>query len=88
MKTLFVANIPPDTRESELRELFSHHGTVRGLRLPMDIFSGRCRGFALIDMEGHHAREAMARLDGTMLHGQSIKVREEKPKAKRRGGRR
>lgn len=88
MKTLFVANIAPGTKESELRELFSNHGTVRGLRLPMDIFSGRCRGFALVDMEGHEAREAMARLDGAVLHGQQIKVKEERPKIKRRGGRR
>lgn len=88
MKTLFIANLAPGTKENELRELFSHHGTVRGLRLPMDIFSGRCRGFALVDMEGHEAREAMARLDGAVLHGQSIKVREERPKNKRRGGRR
>lgn len=89
MKTLFVRNVAPETKERELRELFSRHGTVRALKLPMDIFNGRCRGVAMIDMEGHEAREAMAQLDGTTLHGQALQVQEDRPKNKgRRGGRR
>ncbi|TVS10594.1 MAG: RNA-binding protein, partial [Wenzhouxiangella sp.] len=55
MKTLFVRNIHPETRESEVRELFSRVGTVRKLDLPLDIFTRRCRGVAMIDMEGHEA---------------------------------
>lgn len=85
MKTLFVGNLAPDTRERDLVELFSRHGTVRGVRLPMDLFSGRCRGFALVDMEGHEARAAMAHLDGANLNGQSIRVAEEKPRTRGRG---
>lgn len=89
MKTLFVRNIAPHTSESEIRELFSRHGTVRGLKLPMDMFNGRCRGVAMVDMEGHEAREAMAKLDGATLHGQPIRVQEDRPRNKgRRGGRR
>ncbi|RFF29357.1 RNA recognition motif domain-containing protein [Wenzhouxiangella sediminis] len=87
MKTLFVRNIHPETREKDLRELFSHHGTVRGLKLPMDIFTRRCKGVATIDMEGHEARAAQAGLDGSMFNGQAIQVREERPRGKR-GGRR
>ncbi|NDY95126.1 RNA recognition motif domain-containing protein [Wenzhouxiangella limi] len=89
MKTLFVRNIHPETRESQLRELFSRCGTVRKLDLPLDIFTRRCRGVAMIDMEGHEARAAIAELDGVELNGQSIQVREERPRGKKkRGGRR
>jgi RNA recognition motif-containing protein len=88
MKTLFVRNIHPETRESQLRDLFSRCGTVRSLKLPMDIFTRRCRGVAMIDMEGHEARAAMAELDGAELNGQSIQVREERPRGKGRGRRR
>jgi RNA recognition motif-containing protein len=88
MKTLFVRNIHPETRESQLRELFSRVGTVRKLDLPLDIFTRRCRGVAMIDMEGHEARAAIAELDGVELNGQSIQVREERPRTKKRGGRR
>lgn len=87
MKTLFVRNIAPETRESELRELFSKHGKVRGIKLPMDIFTRRCKGIAMIDMEGHEARAAQAELDGSMFNGQALQVREERPRNKR-GGRR
>ena len=89
MKTLFVRNIHPETREKDLRELFSRHGTVRGMKLPMDIFTRRCRGVAMIDMEGHEARAAQAGLDGAVFNGQPIQVREERPRDnKKRGGRR
>lgn len=88
MKTLFVRNIHPETRESQLRDLFSRCGTVRSLKLPMDIFTRRCRGVAMIDMEGHEARAAMAELDGAELNGQSIQIREERPRGKGRGRRR
>lgn len=87
MKTLFVRNIHPETREQDLRELFSRHGTVRGMKLPMDIFTRRCKGVAMIDMEGHEARAAQAGLDGAVFNGQAIQVREERPRGKR-GGRR
>lgn len=88
MKTLFVRNIHPETREQDLRDLFSQHGTVRGLKLPMDIFTRRCKGIAMIDMEGHEARAAQAELDGSMFNGQALQVREERPRGKRGGRRR
>jgi len=87
VKTLFVRNIHPETREKDLHELFSRHGTVRGLKLPMDIFTRRCKGIAMVDMEGHEARAAQAGLDGTVFNGQPLQVREERPRGKR-GGRR
>ncbi len=88
MKTLFVRNIHPETREKEIIELFSRCGTVRSIKLPMDIFTRRCKGVAMVDMEGHEARAAIAELDGAELHGQQIQIREERPRGKKRGGRR
>jgi RNA recognition motif-containing protein len=88
MKTLFVRNIHPETRERDIVALFSRCGTVRGIKLPIDIFTRRCKGVAMVDMEGHEARVALAELDGTELHGQSIQIREERPRGKKRGGRR
>jgi RNA recognition motif-containing protein len=88
MKTLFVRNIHPETRESEIVDLFSRCGRVRALKLPMDIFTRRCKGVAMVDMEGHEARAAIAELDGTELRGQSLQIREERPRGKRGGRRR
>lgn len=88
MKTLFIGNLPSDLSEQELCDLFTEFGKVRKIELPRDIFSGRNKGFAFIDMEGHEARAAMTALDGKTVKDKSLKVREEKPRSKARGGRR
>ena len=88
MKTLFVGSIAPMATEDDIKELFSEYGTVRKLEMPRDIFSGRCKGFAFVDMEGHEARAAMAGLNGKSFMENNLKVRDEKPKIKGKGGRR
>jgi len=88
MKTLFVGSIAPMATEDDIKELFSEYGTVRKLEMPRDIFSGRCKGFAFVDMEGHEARAAMAGLNGKSFMDNNLKVRDEKPKVKGKGGRR
>jgi RNA recognition motif-containing protein len=88
MKTMFVRNLAPDTTEEDVRELFSQYGTVRDVKLSTDMFSGKCRGFGLVDMEGHEARAAMAALDGRQFKGKDLRVGEDKPRAKRSGRRR
>jgi len=85
MRRMFVGNLAAETRESELRDLFSQHGTVRGIDLVTEVFSGRCKGFGFVDMEGHEARAAMAALDGHVLHGRPLRVNEERERAKGRG---
>lgn len=88
MRKMFVGNLSPDTREEELRELFSQHGTVRSIRLASDVFTGKCRGFGFVEMEGHEARAAIAALDGTLFKGNSLRVNEERPRDKRGGRKR
>lgn len=80
MKTLFVGNIAPQATEEQLTALFSEFGKVRKLELPRDIFSGRNKGFAFVDMEGHEARAAMSALNGKSFMDSNLKVRDEKPK--------
>jgi RNA recognition motif-containing protein len=88
LKKLFVGNLSGDTTEKSLRGLFSDYGTVRSIDLATDIFTGRCKGFCFIEMEGHEARAALAALDGkTLPDGGFLKVRFEQPRRKRRAGR-
>lgn len=87
MKTLFIGNIAPQATEKELRELLAEYGTIRKLEMPRDIFSGKCKGFALIDMEGHEARAVMASLNGKTFLDSPLKVTDDKPKVKGRGRR-
>jgi hypothetical protein len=39
-----------------------------------DLFSGECRGFAELQMEGHEARNAIAALNGSTQDGATIRV--------------
>jgi RNA recognition motif-containing protein len=87
MLRIYAGNLPADLTEQEFTELFAQHGRVRSMDLARDIFSGRCRGFGFIEMEGHEARAAISALNGFTLRGNSLRVNEERPRG-RNGGKR
>ena len=89
MKKIFVGGLPQDATDASVTELFSEYGKVRSIKLVTDVFSGRCRGFGFIEMEGHEARAAIEALDGRMYNNYALKVRfEDTTKSKGRGRRR
>ena len=88
MKKLFVGSLPPTTTEESLQALFSQFGTVRSIKLVKDLFSGRCKGFGFLEMEGHDARAAIAGLDGKSFEGNFLKVKFEEERRKGHKGRR
>lgn len=88
MQKLFVGNLPPDTTDEDILSLFSQHGKVHSLRLTVDVFTGTCRGFGFVEMEGHEARAAIAGLNGKTFKGRPLRVNLELPKGARHHGRR
>jgi len=90
MKKMFVGNLPPEASEDSVREMFEAFGTVRSISIVSDVFSGKCKGFDFVEMEGHEARAAQSALDGNMLDGgeRSLKVRFEDARGNKGGGRR
>lgn len=85
MKKLFIGNLPKDASEESVRALFSKFGKVHSIKINSDIFTGKCRGTGFIEMEGHEARAAIAKLNGQSVGGNLLKVRFEDTQ---RGGRR
>ena len=85
MKKLFIGNLPQDATEESVNAMFSAFGTVRSISVASDIFTGRCKGFGFIEMEGHEARAAQAALDGNMVadSDRSLRVRFDDPRAAR-----
>src|SRR5438552_3935600 len=47
---LYVGNLPFNTTENELQELFSQAGAVQEVMLMQDKFTGKSRGFAFVTM--------------------------------------
>jgi RNA recognition motif-containing protein len=88
MRKMYVGNLAPETREAEVQALFAQHGKVRSIRLASDVFTGKCRGFGFVEMEGHEARAAMAALNGATFKGQPIKVNAPRPRERGARGRR
>lgn len=85
MKKMFVSNLPSEASEQSVKDLFSEFGVVHSVSISSDIFTGKCRGFGVVAMEGHEARDAIAGLDGKMMESnKSLRVRFEDPKARGR----
>ena len=84
MLTLNVRGLPRSMTESALTELFAPFGRVFEMRMAKDLFSGECKGFAELKMEGHSARNAIAALNGTAHSGEMIRVALHDERAPRR----
>jgi RNA recognition motif-containing protein len=84
LKKLFVGNLDASINEDDLKALFAEYGTVRSSSLATDIFSGKCRGFGFVEMEGHEARAAIAGLDGKDFRGRPMKIKYESPRPRGR----
>lgn len=80
---MFVGGLPPDASEDSVREMFSEFGRVHSVRLATDVFTGKCRGFGFIEMEGHEGRAAITALDGKTIGDKSLRVRFEDPRGSR-----
>ena len=85
---MFVGNLPNDASEENVRSLFSEFGTVRSIHLTKDVFTGKCKGFGFVEMEGHEARAAMEGLKGKSIGGKMLKVKYEEPRSGKGKGRR
>src|SRR5919197_5137375 len=88
-KKIFVGNLSFQTTESDLTEMFSHHGVVETVAIITDRETGRSKGFGFVTMtEG--ADKAIAQLSGSELNGRMLTVNEARPMVKRdfggRGG--
>lgn len=79
MKRMFVGNLPADASEESVSEWFTKFGTLCSVHLNRDVFTGKCRGFGLIEMEGHEARAAIVGLDGKTFDHKPMRVRFEDP---------
>ena len=86
-RKLYVGNLPYETGESELQELFARAGNVEQVTVMRDMATGRARGFGFVEMGSDaEAQQAITELNEYQLGGRSLTVNEARPKAAAGGG--
>ncbi len=86
-RKLYVGNLPYQTGETELQELFGSAGTVESVNVMRDMATGRARGFAFVEMStDDEAQKAIEQFNNYALGGRNLTVNEARPKPQRSGG--
>lgn len=86
-RKLYVGNLPYETGEAELQEIFGRAGTVDTVKVMRDMATGRARGFAFVEMASDDdAQKAIAAVNDFQLGGRNLKVNEAQPRQERGGG--
>lgn len=84
---LYVGNLPYQTTESDLQELFEASGSVASVNVVRDRATGQARGFAFVEMSDEEgAQRAIKELDRHAYGGRNLTVNEAKPMAPRGAG--
>ena len=87
-RKLYVGNLPFNTEETQLQDLFATAGTVDSVSVVRDRETGRARGFAFVEMGSDaDAQQAINKLNSYELGGRALTVNEARPKAEGGGSR-
>ena len=83
---LYVGNLPFNASEEDLTKLFAEVGQVQSVKIVVDQYSGRSRGFGFVEMNSHaDAEKAISTLNGKLFMERNLTVNEAKPQAKKGG---
>jgi len=89
---LYVGNLNYEANEDQVRELFNNFGEVQEVKIVMDRFTGRSRGFAFVRFDSAEAAgKAKEALNGQPFQGKTLVIdiarteqREPRPMGERR----
>ena len=74
---LFVAGLPYDFDDVDLKEMFELYGAVNFAKIVMDRETGKSKGFGFVDMPDEtEARGAIETLDNASIRGKKMAVKE------------
>ncbi len=74
---LFVAGLPYDFDDVDLKEMFELYGAVNFAKVVMDRETGKSKGFGFVDMpDDTEARQAIETLDNASIRGKKMAVKE------------
>ena len=84
---LYVGNLPWETTDADLEQLFGRVGEVKSARVITDRDTGRSRGFGFVEMSTQEAQRAIEELGGHKLGSRELRVNEAREQQPRGGGR-
>jgi len=77
---LYVGNLPYQTTNDELQQMFSQAGEVTEAVVMMDKMTGRSRGFGFVTMANDEgAQKAIEMFNGKDFGGRNVVVNEARP---------
>jgi RNA recognition motif-containing protein len=80
-KKLYVGNLPFNTSDTDLRDLFDGLGAIDTMTLVRDPQTGQPRGFAFVEMTNDaDADQAIGQLHGQPFGGRNLVVNEARPR--------
>jgi RNA recognition motif-containing protein len=86
-RKLYVGNLPFNTGEEDLQNLFAAAGQVESVNIVRDTATGRARGFAFVEMASDEdAQKAIDSLHNSQFGGRNLTVNEARPKTAGGGG--
>ncbi|OIR13225.1 RNA recognition motif containing protein [mine drainage metagenome] len=72
---LFVAGLPGDFDNTDLKEMFELYGEIKVSQIIMDRATGKSKGFGFVTMlNDEEAKEAIRLLNGVKIFGKKIVV--------------
>ncbi len=84
---LYVGNLPFDTSEEAIRQMFAECGTVVSVALIKDRATGYSKGFAFVEMSSQaEAQKAISTLNGRMVGDRALAVSIARPREDRPAG--
>lgn len=73
---LFVAGLPYDMDNQDLKEMFELYGTIISAKVVMDYATRKSKGFGFVEFEKVlEAKETMELLNGKMIKGKLLTVK-------------
>lgn len=88
MLNIYVGNLPYNTTDADLQQLFGQFGAIQKTSIIMDRETGRSRGFGFVEMADEaQGQAAVEALNGKEFGGRYLTVNEARPRTENnRGG--
>ena len=89
---IYISNLSFKVEDSDLRQLFEEYGEVSSAKVITDRYTGRSRGFGIVEMPDNEASQKainelnQAEYDGKVITVNEARPREERPARSSHGG--